>query len=1207
MMLLLVIVYCHMQLACAQESQTSGCACAATTHVSGDFSHEGCGRGIDMTQLGFEDRDWCDTLDPTCIGSMGVAGSDYCTDDQAHMGLNCAALATDTLALPACSVSPTGATSEQCSLACAEAWLGAAARCSGQYSSAFEAVAPSMNTACLYTASLTLATAPRTVTVSGSSCYAAANVEFTLQVAPMNRRPLYATADGSWYMYWVPNLEGVAVWLIDPNLQTPMQWSTGLGSASISLTSAAEMPPAGSAMWAEACSTAHGVQLVHTRLELRIRASDDAAQAPSTVLDETVTMMMNDFHDFKFVAEAGTRYQLDVRVGEVTLSTPCSTNALDNPATGGGKGACDDAISSGQVTCKDDLCAQCGPNAHLCDRSCGFLCGEEVPCTRNAYEEGMFDGSANDHGACDTLIPTVGGETDVVCPGPIMGHYDPEEYGGHQPTLCEVMCVANFCPACPLAHYCDRACNFMCPVDGITSTALYVLPPGATKLSQGVASESISSPDKGIAFTAAASGLFTTRLLSLEGSGPVTITIIAVGTALERSPLLQVDGAPHRLSVNCQFTNCDFHYNGVPAFDGDSHGFDLVIPGAQAGRAYAITAELPLGHKALQLRATFYQPKAAAGSAGFQPVLAGPLGNWTKTPPPAPCTRNLYDEQTFAGMCELAIASGQFSCASDFCAECGVCPHQTSCTSHANYCDRACGFTCEHQSLAEYAGCTNDHVHQCSALRDIPEYFGIHPGGKFGSYIIGTWVAPASGAMLLRIVLNCDSVVYADVQAGGCTIGKRNNQGARTSSCGPASDGTFKNKCSSELLLTVTSGAYFSQDTNPKAPYSGSGHRRVQAGGDHLHHTVEAHAPPPTFGIAQRTDRILVQRADIEAQIAAMWQATPADQRMAQSAPSADELLASGTPSNAMLASLFTVERQPYVIYPLVIGDDADDVATGGHRRVQQSGDTVHVTLETHAPSLQEAARAEQTLRSHIARGGSALATQGTCDLPSRTNAVNAECCNEVTEDCSSGHPATCNSGCAAVVIPFFEDCSGALGKHAADFDSVVAMCHAALDKGRRLQQGGDHLHETVDMHAVCGLGSMNDGCTAAGQTVHQTRLVISRDEAEALARDKFSTIPAAQRTMASAPTLDEMRIGGTSANALLSSLFIQEQQPALIHATGIGPGDTSCGSGRRLQASGDKLTITVDTHAATSDEAIRAVHRLADSVNGIVCTSSEG
>ena len=40
-----------------------------------------------------------------------------------------------------------------------------------------------------------------------------------------------------------------------------------------------------------------------------------------------------------------------------------------------------------------------------------------------------------------------------------------------------------------------------------------------------------------------------------------------------------------------------------------------------------------------------------------------------------------------------------------------------------------------------------------------------------------------------------------------------------------------------------------------------------------------------------------------------------------------------------------------------------------------------------------------------------------------RTEAVNTECCNEPEEDCSSGQPATCNAGCAAVLLPYIEDC----------------------------------------------------------------------------------------------------------------------------------------------------------------------------------------
>ena len=50
-----------------------------------------------------------------------------------------------------------------------------------------------------------------------------------------------------------------------------------------------------------------------------------------------------------------------------------------------------------------------------------------------------------------------------------------------------------------------------------------------------------------------------------------------------------------------------------------------------------------------------------------------------------------------------------------------------------------------------------------------------------------------------------------------------------------------------------------------------------------------------------------------------------------------------------------------------------------------------------------------------------------TCgDLASRVDSLNGECCDEANEDCSSGQPATCNAGCAAVLLPFFTDCSEA-------------------------------------------------------------------------------------------------------------------------------------------------------------------------------------
>lgn len=71
--------------------------------------------------------------------------------------------------------------------------------------------------------------------------------------------------------------------------------------------------------------------------------------------------------------------------------------------------------------------------------------------------------------------------------------------------------------------------------------------------------------------------------------------------------------------------------------------------------------------------------------------------------------------------------------------------------------------------------------------------------------------------------------------------------------------------------------------------------------------------------------------------------------------------------------------------------------------------------------------------------------TDGACgDFNSRTDAINRECCNEPSEDCSTGRPATCNLGCAYVLLPYFKDCADALGDAAASFDDVVQLCHAA-------------------------------------------------------------------------------------------------------------------------------------------------------------------
>ena len=70
--------------------------------------------------------------------------------------------------------------------------------------------------------------------------------------------------------------------------------------------------------------------------------------------------------------------------------------------------------------------------------------------------------------------------------------------------------------------------------------------------------------------------LLAARVAAFEGSGPVTLTATAVGTAEHRSPPLRADGRPHPLEVSCHLNHCAFSYDGATAYDGDGSGFDLV-------------------------------------------------------------------------------------------------------------------------------------------------------------------------------------------------------------------------------------------------------------------------------------------------------------------------------------------------------------------------------------------------------------------------------------------------------------------------------------------------------------------------------------------------------------------------------------------------------------------------------------------------------
>jgi hypothetical protein len=80
----------------------------------------------------------------------------------------------------------------------------------------------------------------------------------------------------------------------------------------------------------------------------------------------------------------------------------------------------------------------------------------------------------------------------------------------------------------------------------------------------------------------------------------------------------------------------------------------------------------------------------------------------------------------------------------------------------------------------------------------------------------------------------------------------------------------------------------------------------------------------------------------------------------------------------------------------------------------------------------------------------------GSCgNIAMRAMGVTAECCDEPSESCANGMPATCNAGCAAVFVPFFEECATDLGPQAAQFQQVLTLCGAGHAGGKGGGGGG--------------------------------------------------------------------------------------------------------------------------------------------------------
>ena len=858
---------------------------------------------------------------------------------------------------------------------------------------------------------------PTSVSVTGLPCDSGANALYDLQPNSFNGRPHFATADSSRHLYWTPHSgnTGGAAWLIDSDVDD--------AEAGAYLPSPTELPPVGSVVWSAYCGDG---PWPNARLEIAATPPDMASCQSSTpaVADQLTTTCcrpedgptcgqngvvpsecsIDCSHLWQMystqcpLADLLSDGDLHRFFAEQCESTSATLPVLEQTST----------LQDGQRFSADFL-AQSGVRYEINVRV-GEGRDVSMPCTSNGWD--------NDYGAGTCAMQVSHGAAS---------------------------CDSDLATDGRRAHYCDQYCGFLCSeVDGVTGTTLTVLPPGETDPNNGIATEWSVGADKGLAFTAAATGTFTLQLLATSGSGDFTVSVMTVGTAVHGSPRLEVDGLPHTLLVTCDFATCAFGSDGHDAAYGDGTGFDLVLE-AEAGVAYAIRAELPHPVPA-QITATFYLPGAAAGASGFDPVITGPLGTWAATPE-------------------------------------------------------------GHHSFPQHRGCAN----QDQSCTGFSSHFGIHPGGSFPAFMTGTWVAPVSGPVLVRILLNCDVPFFRDVEADGCEPDNFNGIPG-SFGCERSTSGTYMSQCVSMVDLTVTPGAYYDDD----------GRRRMQSGGDHMHSTVETH------GIAQRTDTIRVDRLVMEGKAAAAWQATPPAQRL-EAPPSMDQMLEPGSQAADILRGVFQVHEQPHAVYPLAFATtDAK-----GRRRTQLSGDHLHATIETHAVSPAAADQAVQALMSR---------------LPGAT---------------SGGH------------------------------------------RRRHLQSNSDH----SNLDDICGLVSTSPVyCTAFGQATQTTEISIASEDIEAAVRDEYQATSLAERTLSAAPSIDEMLVSGSAANALLASTFLAEQHPLSIVLVSSQRESDSDGQGRRrLQKSGDYIHATVETHAATAAQAHRGVQRLADQIGGVVLASDDG
>jgi hypothetical protein len=892
---------------------------------------------------------------------------DDCTDVPVSLtlfevlsGPNCAALAIESLEHFSCAESTPVTSQSQgfCSTACAFIYLEQRDRCqSAVQRTAFDGAGygSTFSTVCSQAVQAALSAAPDTLHVSGFTCYTSANTQYTKQTQAHNERPSYSS--GQWMIYWSLSLE---MYVFDNNLDD----TAILGYISAHDT---ETVPSG-AVHAREQTYSCGGQFRDTILNIDESVSQANCAALATQILNAPSCMASSGdpgrfssascsaacaelwlpardrcsqHIQAFDAVAGPNRALSrdcMESAAAVLATQPSSLSISgvvwHPHANGEyllqqvplNGRPQYATANGQHTLFWSSVSSSGSTAcwHIDGTDVEIDSPSDQPPLGSAVWQEINRGTRRyvnsrielqPHyvaGWCTSALTGLSPALPEKCcsagDGPTCGDRV-------APTQCTADCanmwrpwqqrcglVATYLQSFPLAQFFDSMClATSASLDLVDSTAVLGDPRQGQQASfHDFTFQAFSGRRYEATLRVADNGVQSTGLFIMgPGVSDIASAVVAqnmiacdrgAGFTASASGAFTLRIRSYRgggnVSATVKAVGTSLHRAPPLIVDGQSHPlhvhcyFDAcsydwldtpVLDGDNrgfdvkfeptAGRAYAFVVH---SREPVQVKLTVYEQGAVEGAAGFGSVVAGPTGSWQTTAP-------------------------------------------------------------GHQSWLEYKGCTNGDQICNDANNPLYASVPVHPGETFGTRLVGTWVAPASGPVLVHVELACDVPFWSDINIDGCTIT------SSSMSC-PQSDAEV---CSSGLTLTVTSGAYF------------------DASGNEIR------------GRASSTSAADFDASTVETMVRQYFDSIPTQMRTLPRSPRLQDMLVSGSRAAHLLAQTFTSEQLPHIIYPtsierlsstdLALHDSSSNAPSSPPTwQAGQPVAGVRVVLQAKAPSQEE-------------------------------------------------------------------------------------------------------------------------------------------------------------------------------------------------------------------------------------------------------------